>query len=112
MPLTVLKPTITAGQSLSSSVNLVDGLAEFIVIPANWTMANISWQFSADGTVWGDVCTVSGMELLTPADPGCSILFPSDMQLSKNTYMKIRSGSKNHPVPQQSDVELQIAVST
>src|SRR5262245_23633380 len=101
MPLTVLKPTISAGQSLSNAVTSPGGTAACIVMPAKWTPANISFQVSADGVTFADVFD-AGRELIVPCVPGTAVSL-SDAITTKSVQLKIRSGARSSPVVQQAD---------
>lgn len=45
--------TIAAGASLSNGVMLSDSAAYSLILPAAWTTANITFQVSIDGTIYG-----------------------------------------------------------
>src|SRR5262245_26709112 len=104
MPLTTLKPTIAAGQSLSAAFDCTSGTLLAITIPANWTPSNISFQASSDGVDFYDIVDRSGREILWTAVAGTCV--PMDTEwLWKGMNLKIRSGSKDRAVTQVNTVE-------
>jgi hypothetical protein len=112
MPTNVLTPTILAGQSLSDSIDTVGGTAVICFAPALWTPANISFQLSTDAVLWEDLFEPDGTEIIMPLIAGTAILFRSEIQSAKGAYIKIRSGSRYHPVVQEQDAQFRILVQT
>src|SRR5262245_9476107 len=116
MPLTTLKPTIAAGQSLSASFDCTNGTLLTIMMPFNWTPANISFQVSTDNVAYYDVVDEYGKEGLWTAVAGTCLPIGSTTSWQgasaswKGMYMKIRSGSKDRPVIQVNTVEFIIAI--
>src|SRR5262245_43911978 len=116
MPLITLKPTITAGQSLSASIDCTNGTLLTIMMPFNWTNATISFQVSADNVVYYDVVDEFGKEAIWTAVAGpCLPIGSTDswqggVSSWKGMYMKIRYGSKDRPVNQANTVECIIAI--
>lgn len=111
MPLVTLKPTIAAGQSLSSSINGTSGTLLAITIPSNWTAANVSFQVSADDTTYFDVVDEFGKEIICTAVAGTAVTLGWEA-LWKGMYLKIRSGSRDRPHNQNETVQFTIAVQT
>jgi hypothetical protein len=112
MPLSIVTPTILAGQSLSGAVDMTTGQPEFIIAPANWTAANISFQVSTDGITFGDLHDAAGREVIMSCVAGSAIEFRADISAIKGGQYKIRSGSRDHPVVQEQDAQFSIAVWT
>jgi hypothetical protein len=110
MPLNVIAVTIPAGQSLSGAVDATGGTPLFLVAPAAWTPANLSFQLSADNVAFADLFDPDGMEVIMPLKPATSIVMTNVNDFVKNTYFKIRSGARDHPIIQTADRQFQIAV--
>ena len=100
MPRYVAKTaTIAAGQSLSDVIDCSTGAPVFLHMPADWTSARLSFQVSADGTTYNDLFTWEAVEITVNVVPGTSMLL--DPKWGPVTYMKIRSGGRDKPVPQE-----------
>jgi|SRR5215471_10850837 len=112
MPTTVVTGTIPAGQSLSDSIDASAGNPVFVVGPVDWTPANISWQLSADGITFHDWFTWDGKELLKPCVAGTAWLLISDILGTKGAHIKVRSGSRDHPVIQAADRVFQFVIAS
>lgn len=99
--------TIAAASSISSSINLngmvnaPNGLRLFgIVMPSEWTDANITFQVSVDGgTTWNNLYNSSGSEVQVVADSSRAIIIEPDA-FASITYIKIRSGTSGTAVNQ------------
>lgn len=104
-----LPVTLTAGSTLSGSINL-GGLRFFgIVMPVDWTPANLTFQTSPDaGATWFDMLDQNGNELLVASAPGTYIALNTPFQFASMPYLKIRSGTSALPVAQASDRVLQL----
>jgi hypothetical protein len=115
MPLSIVKPKILAGESLSDAVDLTSGSAAIIVVPANWLPANITFQLSLDNTTFADFFDSNAREVMKMIEAGTVVnLDPSgDASATiRNVWLKIRSGARDHPVVQPEDVEFQLAIAT
>jgi len=110
MPTTLFKPKILAGQSLSNAVDCSGGDLMYMVMPANWHSANISFQASPDNSVFGDIHESNGMEVMYPCLAGTCVQFSPGLTAVKGSWIKIRSGSRDHPVVQDADCEFIIVV--
>jgi hypothetical protein len=102
MAKTTVTATIKAGQSLSASVNIGNNAPALIAVPSNFAKANLSFQISADGTQFFDLLESDGSETLRAIEPGAAI--PLVTLSSAITYLKIRSGPRDGPIVQPSDV--------
>ena len=95
--------TIANGASLSSALTDVDGASLVgIVMPAAWTTANLTLQFSHDDTAYNNVYADDGVEVTIIAGASQYIrLNPADF-LGANA-VKVRSGTSGTPVNQGGD---------
>jgi hypothetical protein len=110
--ITVLNgPTILAGQSLSDGVDCTGGTLVRLTMPApDWTPANLSFQFSSDGNQYNDMFDQYGNEVMLPNfPPGVGVVLTS-VALPTLAFIKIRSGSRDHPVKQLGDRAFALAV--
>ena len=111
MALTLLAgPVIAAGESLSAGLDCSAGSIIRLTMPAAWDFANLSFQISGDGVAYSDVYTVEGHEIVIPAIPGTTVIV-ADPRVSSATgggapdlrgatFIKVRSGTRAHPVIQ------------
>jgi hypothetical protein len=101
--------TILAGETLSDAVDCTGGDPVFLAMPDQWTPAPISFQISNDGTHFYDLVDNNGNELLFNHTPGGGQPFVS--RYAKHiASIKIRSGSKGHPVPQAADAVFKVEI--
>jgi hypothetical protein len=59
--------TIASGQSLSPSIDLGDGRAFALLMPAAWDAAAVTFQISPDGTTWYSYFDAAAGEISIPA---------------------------------------------
>ena len=102
MSLTIItQPTINAGESLSSVLNLSAqnvGLLR-ITAPAAWSSnAWLTFQMSNDNTTFYDVYDYTGLLYVSRVIPNSMILVRQE--LWRMAYVKFRSGSPTDPVVQ------------
>lgn len=110
-PLTVVNgPTIEAGESLSDSVDCTVGTVVRMTMPATWGIGNITFQVSNDGQNFNDLFNYDGRELTMVVTPGAAIPIVFDELTRCWAYLKIRSGSRNHPVVQEEQRDFAIAM--
>lgn len=103
-----LPVSIESGTSMTGTVNL-GGLRLFgIIVPPEWTEANISFQMSPDtGDNWFEICDTNGEPVVTLAaaesyfavDPRC---------FASIQYLRLRSGEKGAEISQAGDRTLQL----
>ena len=102
MPTTVLTgPTIAAGQSLSSSLDVTAGFPALIMMPAAWTDAQLTFLASIDGATFSDLFTASGGELIANVIPGGTALMLDEAKMRGLLYLKFRSGTRAAPIVQE-----------
>jgi hypothetical protein len=93
--------TIASGASLSGYVEIDEAKHIGIVMPAEWTAADLTFQVSHNGSTWYDLYNDSGTEVTIVADSGRSIsLDVAALSLAPWQHLKIRSGTSSVPVTQ------------
>lgn len=101
--------TIANGTSLSAALDLtlLGGAPVGIQMTAAWTAANLTYQVSADNTLFQDYFDSAGTEISTTAAAARFIrLTPADFAGIR--FLKIRSGTSGVPVNQAADRALQL----
>jgi hypothetical protein len=93
---------IQAGESLSNAVDVKGVGIVMIMAPLNWTAANISFRVSDDNVTFFDLMDIHVQEVQRMIKPGCAIMIDPVYTQSIN-YVKIRSGSRDGNVVQQTD---------
>jgi hypothetical protein len=105
----LLGPTIKGGESLSNILDCSIGRLLRITMPLEWTTADITFQISSEGVDFNDVHDQQGRPVaLTGIAAGSAVIMQHDM--SAVTFLKIRSGYKEHPVVQAADRQFAVAV--
>jgi len=97
---------------LSSVVDATAGNPVFVVAPALWTPANISFQLSADGITFGDWFDWNGKEIILPCKAGTAWVLVTDILGTKGAHLKVRSGSRDNPVVQTADRIFQFVIAS
>lgn len=104
---TINGPTIEAGESLSNAVDCTAGQLVAITMPNGWTNAQgnknvcLTFEFSPDGEVFSDLCTLDGYAVTVPLVVNDStVVIPADVGRA-TAWLKIRSGIKGDPVAQE-----------
>jgi hypothetical protein len=111
MPLTVLNgPIIQAGESLSNSVDCTGGTIVRLTMPATWGGGNITFAISSDDGGYNDVFTPDGVEFTMRVTPGAAIPIAFDGLTRCAAFVKIRSGTRDHPVVQTAQRDFAIAL--
>ena len=112
MTLQVLNgPVIEAGEFLSDGLDCSGGDIVRITAPAGWSGANLTFQISTDGNGYNDLYTARGEEVtITLKKPGSAIIVLNEEWVKAINWLKIRSGTGNHPVAQAERREFAIAV--
>jgi hypothetical protein len=81
----------------------------YLVTPAEWDGANITFQFSQDGTSFYDLFSRDGVEVHIGMRDRLNTITELDITLLKG-WFKIRSGMRNSPVAQAADRIFQVFV--
>lgn len=108
-PLTVVTATIPAGQSLSGTIDITSGSINLIIMPPAWTGAYLSLQVSIDNVIWGDAWEGTS-EAIRMVYPNSAIALHPDLTQFA-LHVRLRSGTRDKPVPQEEDRVFQLAIS-
>jgi hypothetical protein len=100
--LSSVSATIAAGTAMSDAADLRAGVPTLLLTPDDWSAANVSFQVSTDGTTFFDLIGADDAETHLAMGADRAILLPGDL-LQAASYVRIRSGSSAHPVPQAAD---------
>jgi hypothetical protein len=104
--------TIPAGQSLSGAVDTSNALSLYLITPAQWDAANITFQASVDaGANFFDVFTADG-EAMMGMSGRLDTVNPLTVNMPKDCRLKLRSGTRASPIAQQQDRQFTIVVVT
>ena len=79
-----------------------------ITMPGDWTFADIKFQTSSDGVGFNDIMRPDGREVMCTVFEGTAII---GMELVTG-FIKIRSGTRDRPVPQEAIRTFAIAIDT
>lgn len=95
---------IANGASLSGAVDVAGTTLIAIQMPATWTAANLTFQGSADGSIYADVYNDSGDEYSIPVSASHFIMLDQVQNRFRGMrYLKVRSGTSGTPVNQGAD---------
>ena len=105
MPINSYTVTIAAGQSLSDAVDCGADFAVGIIMPNDWTAAHVSVSISTDGINFFDLFhlranTTSPIEFKFNIIPNAILAIDPDAMLM-GRYLKLRSGERDKPIPQE-----------
>lgn len=112
MPLQVLNgPTIPAGEALSEGIDCSAGQLVRITMPkSSWSRAPLTFQISTDGALYNDLFGLDGYEVtLASVEPGAAVIVPHGIGIAVG-WLKLRSGTRDNPVPQPEDREFAVAL--
>ena len=105
-------PTIPHNESLSDGADCTGGTIVRITVPQEFTDANLTFQASSNGDLFNDLYDAEGEEITMVATPDTTIVIKADWTRALG-WIKIRSGTRAHPVPQTRDAcKFAIAVET
>ncbi len=112
MALQVLNgPVIEAGQSLSDGLDCTAGAIVRLTMPAAWSGGNLTFQISSDGLGYNDLFTIDGQEVVIPLVAGSAVVLAQlDEFLHAVAFLKVRSGTRTHPVAQAARREFAVAI--
>jgi hypothetical protein len=108
--------TIPAGQALSNSVDCTAGKATgevvALVMPADWNYSGgLTFQLSTDNVEWFDSYQADGIERMMAVKPGGVFALGGEFaRMAK--YVRLRAGTKDHPVPQAADRVFKLVVTS
>lgn len=106
----LLTVTIPAGASVSNGVQLKNGRVVGFRMPAAWTAAGLSFDWSADGQTWNPVYD-SGTERVRAADVNRYLQESIEPWLGF-PWIRIRSGTVAIPVAQVAQAVININTDT
>lgn len=106
----VTTTTIRAGQSLSDEIDCGVGAPVMIHVPQDWTSSRLTFQISTDGTIWADFFDRSSLEVAFNVTAGTAVLLETGW--APVLRLKIRSGGRDAPVPQEADRVIGITLDT
>ena len=95
-------PTIMRGESLSEGVDCSSGEIVRITVPQEFTPANLTFQVSSNGEMYNDLFDDEGTEITIVAEPNSGVVI-SGRWVRAVGWLKLRSGSRDHPVEQTRD---------
>jgi len=108
-----IQAVIAAGASLSAAVELGGHSVERIIMPAVWTAADLTFQFSDDGgTTFQNAYWDWGAEMVVDAAVATTIELSPFVKLSNIDQLKVRSGTAGTPVLQVAEGIVRLSVST
>jgi hypothetical protein len=112
MALEVLNgPFIQAGESLSDALDCTGGTIVRITMPSQWTPANLTFAISSDGVMFNDLVDRKGDEITMTVVPGSAVVVAQFGDYLKAVgFLKVRSGSREHPVPQKELRQFAVAI--
>ena len=99
-----LAGSIALGQSISNPVNIGTNYVVGLVMPAAWTPARMTVSVSTDNVAYNDLfqfdadCTTAS-EFKFNVTPNAIVAVDPDKMLMAR-YIKLRSGTRDEPVPQ------------
>ena len=87
---------------MSSVLDLTTTSLAQLMAPDAWTPANVSFQLSADGLVFGDLYAEDGVQVVRAMGASRGVAIDPALTAAA-LYLKVRSGSSEHPVVQDAD---------
>jgi hypothetical protein len=104
--------TIAAGESISSVIDCSAGRPTMIFLPDQWTPAHLTFQVSVDdgGTTFNDLFTSDGAEVIRNVVAGTAVPLP--LEWAPVLFLRLRSGSRDAPVPQDATCSLGVTLDT
>jgi hypothetical protein len=105
----ILPVEIEAGAALTSAINL-GGLRLFgIIMPSEWTTANLTFQMSPDaGSSWINMLDQNGDSILCSVAAGSYTALNTPLHFAPIQQLRIRSGTSSLPVAQVSGRTLKL----
>lgn len=105
----VIQVVIPNGAALSTAVNLGTKTLVGVVMPAEWTAADLTLQAAvAEAGTFNNVYDKAGTEFTIDAAASRAIGLASDDLIGIGRWVKVRSGTSGTPVNQGADRTLQL----
>ncbi len=95
----IAQATIANGESLSAAIDVSGKTLLRINMPATWTTANLTFQFSADNSTYRNLYKDDGTEYTVTAAASRAIVLDASAFLGVS-YIKVRSGTSGAAVNQ------------
>lgn len=110
MPVTNINVTIPAGEAYSPAFDVSNAQQVFIAMSGEWSQrAQLTFQFSPNsGASWFDVVDNKGQEVSVPIVTGGAMQL--DTAIATKGHIKLRSGTRKWPIPQDADRLFMITV--
>jgi hypothetical protein len=109
MAISIVNAVISNGTALSNAVQIGGSPVVRLLMPALWDYAGgISFQCSPDGVTFRDLFDIEGGELVMRVAPGVEVWLGTSRFAITNTYLKIRSGTRQQPINQTADRTFQL----
>ena len=103
--------TIGAGDSISAAVDCSNAIQIWLAMPTDWTSARLTFQYSPDaGTSYFDTYELNGAEVAIPVIRNAIVRI--DAAIANKGWLKLRSGSRRYPVPQEADRQFVLTIIT
>ena len=104
-------PHFQAGESLSDGIDISAGNIVRITTDGGWTNANMTFQISTDGASgYNDLYDAEGNEITIVVRGDNSAIMIKDPWSRYINFIKFRSGTSKHPVPQEAARLFAVAV--
>lgn len=103
-------PIFQAGATLSEGIDISAGNIVRITTPDGWTPANMTFQISTDGGGYNDLYDAEGNEITIVVRGDNSAIIVRDDWSRHINWIKFRSGTAKHPVPQEQGRLFAVAV--
>lgn len=100
---------IEAGESLSPPIDVSAGDVVALMMPDQWTYAELSFQISADNVTHFDLYERDGDEVRIKVTGGGVLVIERELLLAAST-LRLRSGSRTRPVTQAARRDFFIAL--
>jgi hypothetical protein len=107
-PVVIPGLTIAAGEALSNAIDVTNGTVLYFVAPSEWDAANISFQISPDNETFVDLFQRDGTEVILPVRAASCVYVTPPLQMA--SYLKIRSGTRDRPIPQRAQRDFVMVV--
>jgi hypothetical protein len=112
MTLSILNgPVIEQGESLSDGLDCTSGAIVRLTMPSDWTPANLTFQISSDGNGYNDLFAPNGEEVTIVVVAGSAVVLAHlAVYLRAVAFLKVRSGTHDHPVEQAERRQFAVAI--
>lgn len=111
----IIDAHIGSGQSLSDVIDIHGAELVGIMMPDQWTTANITLQSSIDGQHWYNLHNMLGVEIFVAVNPNDHVIIDPPFSMSWDSAqssfsglskIRLRSGTAASPVNQAQDANL------